>query len=368
MVALVVIVTVLLGLHGVAAEDGIISYCVLYILFSSSLSTECVRIIREYDEDEYEELTAEPMKNPGFYCYMLPCGGIVTSVEARGFCGRPDNVELRLISGVRANHSFKDVTSRILLPAKCNRTAMVDNNYEGYVSATGLNITVPRNGTLAVQLNPDCTETKKCFFQPAVISETSNYDVLFADSHLVWSHTNTSLFFSANITGNCRNSREIYTLLWFLQTELPDEENKRESYVLYVIIGVLCFLLLCGTLGIIALSIKRWSKMKTPVKLLHCVNFVCRCGSKIYASVEIPTSTNEAYWKVERKKGNELFKINGEPAAKSEEMMYDVVLSPAPSSRPLPTIPFPLSGGTEEEEDCTTAVYEVIPGDHGLDY
>ena len=153
--------------------------------------------------------------------------------------------------------------------------------------------------------------------------------------------------------------------LWSLQTELPDE-NKKESEssnITFMIISVLSLLLLCGTLGIIALSIKRWSKMKTPVKLLHCVNFVCRCGSKIYASVEIPTSTNEAYWKVERKKGNELFKINGEPAAKSEEMMYDVVLSPAPSNRPLPTIPFPLSGGTEEE-DCTTAVYEVIPGDH----
>ncbi|CAI8032550.1 hypothetical protein GBAR_LOCUS18400, partial [Geodia barretti] len=133
MVALVVIVTVLFGIHGVAAED------------------ECVRIIREYDEDEYEELAAEPMKNLGFYGYTLPCGGIVTSVEARGFCGRPENGEMRLTSGVREKYIHHDV----LLAAKCSKTAMVYNNYEGYVSATGLNITVPRSGILVVHLDPD---------------------------------------------------------------------------------------------------------------------------------------------------------------------------------------------------------------------
>ena len=245
------------------------------VVFISSLSTDCVRIIRECDEDEYEELAAEPMKNPVFYGYMLPCGGIVTSVEARGFCGRPDNVELLLISGGRANHSFEGVTGRELLPAKCNKTAMVDNSYEGYVNATGLNFTVPRSGTLVVHFNLECSiSAAKCYFQPAVINETSNYDVVFGDSHLVWSHTNMSLFFSVNITGiaNCHNSHvSSNTLLWFLQTELSElpDENKKESEnsdVLYVIIGVLCFLLLCATLSmLIALSIKRWSKKYTRI-------------------------------------------------------------------------------------------------------
>ncbi|CAI8047372.1 Ephrin type-B receptor 3 (Fragment) [Geodia barretti] len=182
--ALVLIVAV--GVHGVAAED------------------ECVRIIREYHEDEYEELAAEPMKNPGFhrYGYMLPCGGIVTSVEARGFCGRPENVEMRLTSGVRAKYSYHDVTSRILLPATCNKTAMVGNNYEGYVSATGLNITVPRSGTLAMHLNLECS------------------------------------------------------------IELADG-NKKESEsrdVLYVMIGVLCFLLLCALVVTALLIIRQWFK------------------------------------------------------------------------------------------------------------
>ena len=52
------------------------------------------------------------------------------------------------------------------------------------------------------------------------------------------------------------------TLLWFIQTELPPElPDENKSDVLYVIIGVLCFLLLCGTVGITALFIiKQWSK------------------------------------------------------------------------------------------------------------
>ena len=37
---------------------------------------------------------------------------------------------------------------------------------------------------------------------------------------------------------------------------------------------------------------------------------VCRYWSKISATGEIPTSTNEAYWKVEIKRGNELLKIS----------------------------------------------------------
>ena len=51
-------------------------------------------------------------------------------------------------------------------------------------------------------LNPDC-EDSKCYFQPAVINKTSNYDVAFVNSHIVRENTNNmSLFFTANITGS----------------------------------------------------------------------------------------------------------------------------------------------------------------------
>ena len=75
------------------------------MLQSFSFSTECVRRIKEFEEDDYESLEAKPLEIHGYYSYILPRGGIVTSVEARGFCGRPDDVELRLLTFERqSNH------------------------------------------------------------------------------------------------------------------------------------------------------------------------------------------------------------------------------------------------------------------------
>ena len=40
-----------------------------------------------------------PREIDGYFIYTVPCGGTLTSVKARGFCIREDNVELRLIYG-----------------------------------------------------------------------------------------------------------------------------------------------------------------------------------------------------------------------------------------------------------------------------
>ena len=172
------------------------------MLQSFSFSTECVRSINEFEEDDYESLAAKPLEIRGYYSYTLPCGGIVTSVEARGFCGRPDDVELRLITARRqSKNGFNSLSSVLFVSAQCNKTATVgDHHYEGYVSNDSLSFHVEPGHVLTVFLNPDC-KNSKCYFQPGVINENSNYDVVFADSHIEWSDTNMSLFFSANITG-----------------------------------------------------------------------------------------------------------------------------------------------------------------------
>ena len=167
------------------------------------LSTECVRSINEFEEDDYESLGAKPLEIRGYYSYTLPCGGIVTSVEARGFCGRPDDVEIRLISAKRrADHGFTSVNGIALVSAQCNKTATVgDHHYEGYVRNNSLNLRVRPGHALTVLLNPECGNSK-CYFQPAIVNKTSRYNVAFADGHFVWSDTNNiSLFFSANVTG-----------------------------------------------------------------------------------------------------------------------------------------------------------------------
>ena len=86
---------------------------------------------------------------------------------------------------------------------------------------------------------------------------------------------------------------------------------------------------------------------------------LCRSGG----GDVISTSTNEAYGKVvggEREEGREMVEISHRepppPSARLEET-YEVPLSPAPPSQPLPTIP-PTAGAEEN-----TAVYDVISGD-----
>ena len=169
------------------------------------LFAECVSSVRDYDkEDENETLATKYLKIRGYYGYTLPCGGIVTSVEARGFCGRPHDVELRLLTGKSANLNFKDFAGSILLAAKCNEIpiAAATGGYDGFVRNNSLNFRVQRGHALVVAFNPDCrTDTEKCFFEPAIINKTSSYDVTLSDSHLVWSKTNLSLFLSVNITG-----------------------------------------------------------------------------------------------------------------------------------------------------------------------
>ena len=87
---------------------------------------------------------------------------------------------------------------------------------------------------------------------------------------------------------------------------------------------------------------------------------LCRSGG----GDVISTSTNEAYGKVvggEREEGYEMVEISHRepppPPPATLEGMYEVPLSPAPPSQPLPTIP-PTAGAEEN-----TAVYDVIPGD-----
>ena len=100
------------------------------------------------------------------------------------------------------------------MSAQCNKTAIVDNLYEGYVSNNHLNFRVRPGDILSVFLNPECGNSK-CYFQPAIVNKPSRYNVAFADGHFVWSDTNNiSLFFSANITGMINSFVESYQLFF----------------------------------------------------------------------------------------------------------------------------------------------------------
>ena len=143
----------------------------------------------------YDKTELSPSPIRGYFRYRVPCGGIVTSVEARGFCGRANDVDLRLVYGdVGEKNGSRYTVHAELLKAECNISANVSSViFEGTV------IIIHPGGFLGFFLNPDCTKDK-CFFQPAIINQTSNYTLEVADDHLVWTATDMSLLFSANIT------------------------------------------------------------------------------------------------------------------------------------------------------------------------
>ena len=146
---------------------------------------------------EYDKTELSPSPIRGYFRYRVPCGGIVTSVEARGFCGRANDVWFILLhSDETGSYNFHVD----LLKAECDTSANISSMFfEGTVKNHSLNIRIPPGSYLAFFFNPDCSKDM-CYFQPAIINETSNYTLEFADDHLVWGSTNVSILFSANIT------------------------------------------------------------------------------------------------------------------------------------------------------------------------
>ena len=147
-------------------------------MYNLSLSTDCS--IQDYDVFSYNESLIEPSNYRGYYRYVLPCGGILTSIKARGFCGRADNVQLRLLFGSGIPGESYDSFDILLIEAKCNKTAS-SSVHEGQVVNDTLYLYIPPNGFLSVFFNPDCTK-EKCFFQPAIVNESSNHTLM-----IIWS-------------------------------------------------------------------------------------------------------------------------------------------------------------------------------------
>ena len=101
--------------------------------------------------------------------------------------------------------------------AECNTSANYTSSvHEGSVRNDSLNIDIPSGGVLAININPDCSG-EKCSFQPAIINQRSNYNLIFADDHLQFTSSNLSLLFSANIiTGNNGYVRFMMAIIFYI--------------------------------------------------------------------------------------------------------------------------------------------------------
>ena len=108
--------------------------------------------------------------------------------------------QLRLLYGSGIPSESFDSISIVFIEAECNKTANSSMMHEGQVVNDNLHLIIPPNGFLSIYFNPDCSK-EKCYFQPAIINETSNHTLLISDDHLQFFAANMSLLLSANITG-----------------------------------------------------------------------------------------------------------------------------------------------------------------------
>ena len=184
---------------------------------------------------EYNDTELMPREIDGYFVYTVPCGGTLTSVKARGFCIREDNVELRLIYG------YYDKMGQLhfnyeLVKAECNvSTSVMSKFYEGKFVNDSLSLVIPPGGFVGITLISNCSKDE-CYFQPAIINKTSNYTLEFGDYPHLISHTDLSLLFSANIEQSnttYENDKESNT------TYRNDKENHFNNSTLVIVFSLL---------------------------------------------------------------------------------------------------------------------------------
>ena len=122
------------------------------------------------------------------------CNGTVVSVDAQGFCNKPTNgqsvVLLLIVSRARGNN-FVHGSTRV--QADCDTSVTIrDDFFWGNVSSISLNLPVTTGDILSVRFDPVCTDN--CLFQPAIINETSDYELVFYNDLLSPSDPRESLY------------------------------------------------------------------------------------------------------------------------------------------------------------------------------
>ena len=184
---------------------------------------------------DYNDTELMPREIDGYFVYTVPCGGTLTSVKARGFCVRENNVELRLINGYydkmgQLHFSYEQVK------AECNAsTSVMSIFYEGKVTNDSLSLVIPPGGFVGINVISDCSKDE-CYFQPAIINKTSNYTLEFGDYPHLINHTDLSLLFSANIGQSnitYENDKESNT------TYRNDKENHSLNNTLVIVFSLL---------------------------------------------------------------------------------------------------------------------------------
>ena len=173
----------------------------------TSLSTDC-KIVSE-NAQNYEFL--QPTNVTGYLGYPITCNGTLVAVNATGFCILTERTHQHVALVVIIYREVNDMpmtTYRIIIPADCdfatnNSVSGIDYSL-GSVSSNNLNIPVTSDGYLGIELFTTCTAVR-CYFQPAIIDDTSKHMLLFLEYGVPPIKNNSklvpdaSLLFSATI-------------------------------------------------------------------------------------------------------------------------------------------------------------------------
>ena len=159
----------------------------------------------------------------GYFSYRIPCNGTLVAVNATGFCILTERThqQVSLFLIIYREDNSIPMTTLHVIPAECdfvnNSVSGIDYSF-GSVSVNELTIPVTSDEFISIVYFTSCTGSG-CFFQPAVINDTSKHMLFFLEYGKPVEETeifsNVSLMFSATIVsessgqqGKC--TREYY--------------------------------------------------------------------------------------------------------------------------------------------------------------
>ena len=151
--------------------------------------------------EHFEDL--QPTNVTGYFSYSITCNGILVSINARGFCRKTSQSVKLLIETVQIQNDELTRNARHFIDAECNSSTTFSFNgsdyYWGNINVENQKIQVLAGEFLGIRYDPNCADV--CFFQPAIVNESSEHTLLFVnDSYFPTPQTHTSLLFSTKCT------------------------------------------------------------------------------------------------------------------------------------------------------------------------
>ena len=146
----------------------------------------------------------QPTNRTGYFYYPISCDGTVVAINAHGFCQKTNKRVVLVFFIVRIHDNTHFESKRHDIEAKCNTSTAISMNGSEYcigtISAENQTIKVSSDEYLAIRFKSPCNN-KKCFFQPAIVSEASNHTLFFTKNVSLFGErqTNISLLFSTTI-------------------------------------------------------------------------------------------------------------------------------------------------------------------------